>query len=273
MYGAEPIIRMEGVVVDPAAPLLRQRRRLANLVAGLDDEQWSTSSRCQGWSVQDVVAHLVTVNEFWALSITSGASGSPTRYLEKFDPVETPAQLVDALRSYTSAETLDRFLQSNDALASAVTSLDTPSWSALAEAPPGHLSIRLVGLHALWDSWIHERDIALPLGLPTDEEGDEICASLAYVSALGAAFRLLSGSSRTASVEVRGIDPDTRFMVEIDSTVFVHGGPRPHESVTIKGKSVQLLEALSARTSFPVEIDESERWLLDGLTTAFRSTF
>jgi uncharacterized protein (TIGR03083 family) len=272
-YGGEPIIRMEGIVEDPAIPLLRQRRRLAGSVGNLDDEQWSTPSRCQGWSVKDVVSHLVTVNEFWAISIGSGVSGSPTRYLESFDPVDTPAQLVDAVRSQTPAETLERFVQSNESLASVVGSLDEVSWSAPAEAPPGHLAIRLVVLHALWDSWIHERDIVMPLGLPTVDEGDEVFGSLVYVAALGAAFRVLSGSGRTACVEVSGEDPQSRFILDIDSCVHVRVGPRPDGAVTIGGSSVQLLEALSTRSPFPAGVDPSDRWLLDGLTTAFGSGF
>lgn len=271
--GAEPIIRMEGIVDDPAIPLLRQRRRVASLVADLDDEQWSTSSRCEAWTVKDVVSHLTTVNEFWALSISSGASGSPTRYLESFDPVETPARMVEAVRWRTSAEVLESFVQSNENLATVVSSLDDLSWAALAEAPPGHLAIRLVVLHGLWDSWIHERDIALPLGLSPAQESDEIFLSLAYVAALGAAFRVLSGSNRTARVEVRGDDPHTRFVVEINSRVCLHDGPPPDEAVAIRGDSVQLLEALSARCPCPANLDESDRWLLDGLTTAFKSRY
>jgi uncharacterized protein (TIGR03083 family) len=49
-------------------PLLRQRRRLAALLGSLDDQQWATTSRCEQWSVQDVVAHLVSTNQFWAFS-------------------------------------------------------------------------------------------------------------------------------------------------------------------------------------------------------------
>ena len=67
-------------------------------LADLTDAEWAAPSRCDGWSVQDVVAHLAGVNGFWALSITKGREGEPTRYLTRFDPVDTPAQMVEAAR-------------------------------------------------------------------------------------------------------------------------------------------------------------------------------
>ena len=36
----------------------RERRSLADLLEGLDDEQWETPSLCAGWRVRDVAAHL-----------------------------------------------------------------------------------------------------------------------------------------------------------------------------------------------------------------------
>ena len=62
---------------DPALLLVRQRRRLAALLGELDDEQWAAPSRCAEWSVQDVVAHLVSVNQFWAFSIGAALGGEP----------------------------------------------------------------------------------------------------------------------------------------------------------------------------------------------------
>ena len=35
------------------------------------------------------------------------------------------------------------------------------------------MSVRLLAHHALWDAWVHERDIALPLGRTPDVEPDD----------------------------------------------------------------------------------------------------
>ena len=274
-YGDQPVMRIESFIDDPATPLLRQRSRLAALLAGLDDHQWAAPSRCQGWSVQDVAAHLTTTNQFWALSITSARAGEPTRFLDGFDPVAVPAQLVDDARSWSSAETLERFRRSNQAMADALADLDEAGWTLLAEAPPGHLALRLVALHALWDAWIHERDIVLPLGLAPAEEPDEIAGSLAYVAALGPAFLALAGSTRAATLDVQAADPDLRVLVEVGPTVVLHDGSSGSTgssgatTVTLAGPAVELVEALSFRVPLTATLDPADRWVLGDLGQVF----
>ncbi len=274
-YGDQPVMRIESIMEDPATPLLRQRSRLVTRLADLDEREWAAPSRCEGWSVQDVVAHLTTTNQFWAMSITSGRAGDPTRFLDGFDPVAVPARLVDDARSWTSAQALDRFTETTRALADALADLDGDGWARLAEAPPGHLAIRLVVLHALWDAWIHERDIVLPLGLAPVEEPDEIAGSLAYVAALGPAFRALNGSTRAATLDVRATAPDLRVVVEVGPTVVLHDGSSrlasaPDAStVTLAGPAVELVEALSFRGPLTASVDPADRWVLGSLGQVF----
>ncbi len=268
-YDGEPVMTIDAVIDDPATPLLRQRERFASVLADLTEDQWAAASRCEGWSVQDVVSHLVTTNQFWALSVTSGAQRAPTRFLTGFDPVATPAQLVDAIRTWTPTETLDRFVESNHALAAAFDGLDDEAWSYLAEAPPGHIAVRLLALHALWDCWVHERDVVLPLGLTPIAEVDEIAASLVYAAALGPAFLALSGSHRTGTLEVHTTAPDLRVVIELGPSVRIHDGAVPAGTVTITGDAVALIEALSFRGPFPAPLAENDRWLLGNLGEVF----
>lgn len=46
--------------VDLWVMVAAERRRLADELAGLTADQWQTASKCDAWSVRDVVAHLVT---------------------------------------------------------------------------------------------------------------------------------------------------------------------------------------------------------------------
>jgi uncharacterized protein (TIGR03083 family) len=39
--------------------IARERRELADTLSGLDTNQWTTPSLCQGWTVHDVAAHLL----------------------------------------------------------------------------------------------------------------------------------------------------------------------------------------------------------------------
>ena len=162
-YEGAAVINVDAVVRSPSAALVRQRTRLAESLRGLSTGEWNTPSRCGGWTVQDVVEHLVGVNRFWSLSIQAGLRGEPTRLLASFDPVRVPAAMVQAARGASASATLDSFQATNAQLGTLVGSLTDADWDKRAEAPPGHLAIRAVALHALWDSWVHERDILVPL--------------------------------------------------------------------------------------------------------------
>lgn len=187
-YDGPPVLQLAGPIGDPAVPLLRQRRRLVDLVAGLDDAQWAAASRCEGWTVRDVMAHLVGVDQFWEVSASAALAGDPTRYLQAFDPAATPAKMVDGMQDLAPAAVLEHFRGGVEALADVLGGLDEERWSVVAEAPPGHVSLHALALHALWDAWIHERDIVVPLGLQPVVEADEVRACLRYVAGLGPAL-------------------------------------------------------------------------------------
>lgn len=269
-YDSPGVLRFDLRLGDPSVPLIRQRRRLGEALAELSADDWSAPSRCDAWSVKDVVAHLVGTNQFWTLSVTSALAGSPSRFLEGFDPVTTPAALVDATRDTPPAEVLDGYLASLDDLAAAVQDVPDESWSLPGEAPPGHIELRGVTLHALWDAWTHERDILLPLGATQASEPDEIRGSLLYVAAISPAFLAMTGSSRPGVLGVSATDPDTSFVVEAGSTVVVRD-PSPAEvlDAELRGDAVSLIEGLTFRAPLTHDVPPEHEWLLGGLAQVF----
>jgi uncharacterized protein (TIGR03083 family) len=268
-YEGSPIITIEGPADDQLAPVTRQRKRFAEMLAGLSDDEWAAPTRCEGWTVQDVVSHLITVNGFWQMSTTAGLAGAPTRVLENFDPAATPPLLVEPMRSLTPAEALEQFVASNDGYLGVLAELDQAGWSALAEAPPGHLPIRLLAAHALWDCWIHERDIALPLGLTPPEETDEVLSSLRYAAALSPAFAVTTDSGLSGAYGVETTDPASAFVVEVGDVVTVRNDNAPHAAPCLRGDAVELVEALSIREPLPDSTPVEWHQLLGGLATAF----
>jgi uncharacterized protein (TIGR03083 family) len=271
-YDGPPLVELRLPPDDPSVPMRRQRDRLAAALRDLPDDAWAAPSRCDGWSVQDVVAHLAGVNQFWALSVAAGRQGEPTRYLTRFDPVDTPAQLVAAERGKPPSEILAAFEASNRALGAAFDGVSGRDWAeVVAEAPPGHVSLRCIALHALWDSWVHERDVLLPLGREVVVEPDEVVGSLRYVAALGPAFTVASGPrGRTGVFAVEVTDPDERFVVELGERVLVHDGPAPEGAPVVRGRAVDVLEALSVRAPLDADVPEDQAWMLGGLAAAFR---
>ena len=269
-YDGPVPLSVEVPLPDPSIPLLRQRRRLADILEALDTEQWESPSRCSGWSVHDVAAHLVGVNRFWSVSVRSGLAGTPTRFLTAFDPVTTPQALVEPMRALSHAAVLGDYNESLDELAATLDGVDGDSWSQLAEAPPGHVALRDLALHALWDAWVHERDIALPLALTPVEEADELTACLLYAAILGPTISAAAGSSQSGTLVVNAERPTIEFVVAVgDSVVARRRMPGDPDSPELHGSAVDLIEGLSLRLPLDHDLLPEDRWLVDGLAQVF----
>ncbi|MFC8045834.1 maleylpyruvate isomerase family mycothiol-dependent enzyme [Nocardia sp. NPDC057353] len=127
-----------------------ERRALADDLAEVSTEQWSTRSLCSEWTVEDVVAHL-----------TAAASTGRVRWLRsmagaRFDPAVHNARLLARHRGADPAETLARFRSVLDSTTAA--SGHTPAW--------------------LGEIVVHAQDIRQPLGLPA-RPGLEPCTEVA----------------------------------------------------------------------------------------------
>jgi len=270
-YGAQPVITLDGPPAAIAGPLIRQRRRLATALASFTDEQWSHPSRCAGLSNRDVIVHLDSTNTFWSMSIAAGVHGEPTRFLATFDPVASPAQLVAGSGDVSTGEVLARFVASTDALVGLCSSLDHAGWSAASEAPPGHVSVSAVAHHALWDSWVHERDVLVPLGLAPEPEADEVAACLRYVAALGPALALNRGAAGYGVLAIDATGPDVVVVVDIGEELVVRAGAAgaPTVELRLAGDAVELLEALSVRRPLTQLIPADSVWMLRGLSDTF----
>lgn len=268
-YDGPAILTIEVPPGDRVAAVARQRRRLAAVLGDLDERDWASASRCDGWSVQDVIAHLVGVNAFWQGSVAAGLRGEPTRMLAAFDPAATPPMMVEGMRQFSSGQVLDQFTTSNEAFLEMLDGLSDGDWEDVtAESPAGHVSVRLLSDHALWDSWVHERDVLLPLGLEPAVEPDEVSVCLRYAAGLSPVFLVTADESCEVAYTVIATDPDDRFTVEVTDGVVVRGGAHPTAPV-LNGPSVDLVEALSMRAPLPAEAPEQWRTLLGGLATVF----
>ncbi len=267
-YDPPGIVALDGDADAIREPLVRQRRRLAAIGAGLTAEEWVAPSRCEGWSVQDVFAHLVGVDRFWAMSVESGLAGSPTRVLGGFDPATTPAVMVDAARDQTPAETLAEFVGACEQFVTRIEGLEPADFERVAESPPGHVTIGALASHALWDAWTHERDILEPLGRRQIAEADEIEACLRYAAAMGPALQLQTSASRPGSYSIVATDPAIACTLVIEDSVRVQAGATSNVP-TLTGSAIELTEALTMRA--PLGSDAPIEWheLRSGLATVF----
>jgi uncharacterized protein (TIGR03083 family) len=268
-YHGPPILSIEGRADDQRVAVCQQRRRLESLLADLGDDDWRAPSRCDGWSVQDVVAHLVGVNAFWEASVSAGLAGTPTRVLASFDPAAHPPLMVEPMRALTFREVFDQFVASNDGFLAGLDALDDRGWSTPAESPIGHVSIRLLAQHALWDSWVHERDIAVPLGLTSAGDADEVGSCLRYAAAVGPALTIGDTSAFRGELAVVAANPDVSFVLEVGESVAVrHDSSRAH-TPCLRGPAVELIEGLSIRAPLPADTPNEWRGLVHNLARVF----
>ena len=271
-YGADPLITYEGDPAAVATPAVRQRLRLAQTLAAFGPAEWDAPSRCAGWTNRDVVVHLVSTNRWWVHSISEARHGRPTEMLTDFDPVATPAALVADAGDLPPAEALDAYVRSTRKLADLLDSLTGHEWTMPCESPLGHLSVSASVRHALWDAWVHERDIILGLGLVPAVEPDEVDSALRCVAALGPAFGLLLGDlgERRLRATVTTQDPSVGFTIEADRAVRVIADIHLTAPVAVRGSTVDVLEGLSLRTS--LDLEPQWRWLTAGLKRSFEIT-
>lgn len=258
-YGDDRTLALDGL---PGAvePFRRHRARFLEALGSLTEDQWSATTRCDAWSAKDVCHHLVTADGFWAMSLLGRAEATPTTFLRGFDPTSTPGAVIAPMREQPARAALESLTASTDQLLEALSGIDEGEWTAMrSESPFGHVSLLVIAAHALWDSWLHERDVLLPLGHAPAVEDDELVTAAAFTLFLGGAQGGVLddddavGEGPTAPIDgavafdelpgrafYLGVDRDVR--VSVDAETFRAGG------ACAVGSAVTFVESVTGRT-------------------------
>ncbi len=147
------------------AALAAQQDELTGLVSPLDEAGWHTPSRCDGWSVADVVLHLAQTNEMAIASLQDRYDQvvqALTAGLAPAASVDEGADLmVSRERGQPGPTVCVRWQESANALRDELADGDLDRrvpWVA------GDLSARTLATTRLAETWIHTGDVAVPLG-------------------------------------------------------------------------------------------------------------
>jgi uncharacterized protein (TIGR03083 family) len=193
------------VELDPT-PILaahaRQRRRFAEEVGSLDATALATPSRCHKWTVADVLRHLCDVDS-WMDDIWAGRVPP----LEGFDPNITPHEFVVRGRAIADADVRDRFVASCEVMAADVEHSGPERWGNPSLSPLGAVPWWFSALHVFFDSWLHERDCLVPLGIGVPVEADEVTPVLTYIVGLAGLFAGEPFDTVVAGVRVNASAP------------------------------------------------------------------
>jgi uncharacterized protein (TIGR03084 family) len=154
---------MEAVVT----ALAEQHAELAALLEGLDDDDWRRPSRCEGWTVADVVLHLAQTDEM-ALASVAGRYGAVlaemTAGLAPAGSADEGADLMVARERGAPPDTVfARWRAGTAALTGALRTCDP---RARAPWVAGDLSARTLATTRLAEAWIHTGDVFHAFGPP-----------------------------------------------------------------------------------------------------------
>ncbi|HEY1634096.1 MAG TPA: maleylpyruvate isomerase family mycothiol-dependent enzyme [Acidimicrobiales bacterium] len=189
---------MEATLKVIVAALADQQAELSNLLSGLGDTDWQRPSRCDGWTVADVVLHLAQTNELASAS----ASGRMAEALDdlaggqrRTGSVDDGADvLVARERGQPGREVHDRWVATADDLCRRLEGTDPHQrleWVA------GQVSARTLATTRIAETWIHAGDIGAGFGwMPAATDRLWHVARLAWRTlpyAFGRAGRELTG--------------------------------------------------------------------------------
>ncbi|MCM6777813.1 maleylpyruvate isomerase family mycothiol-dependent enzyme [Nocardia sp. CDC159] len=154
------------------AALSEQWDALAQLVAGLDESRWRTSSPLPGWTVFDVLAHVVGTESMLLGEPLPRVDTDPRALAHVRN--ETGAlneTWLESLRPLPGARLLERFIEVTGRRRAALAAIDDDAWHAEIQSPIGLVSYGRFMRVRLFDCWMHELDIADALAIRVDEGG------------------------------------------------------------------------------------------------------
>lgn len=142
------------------AQVFTERRQLADDLAALPRTAWETPSLCPGWTIHDVLAHLIDTARTGKLAFVLGM----IRARGDFDRAN--AEGVRRYKSTDPRHTLTEFRAVH----------------ALTKSPPTNRATRLV------EAFVHGEDIRRPLGIAASYPGAGVREALAYQLRTPASF-------------------------------------------------------------------------------------
>ncbi len=144
--------------------LAEQHRELDDVLSGLGEDDWSRPSRCDGWTITDVVLHLAQTDELAAASAQGRLEELAPEWANAGgDVADRAGAAVERERGASGAEVHARWRAATESLRTLLAAADP---STRMRWVVGHLPARTLATTRLSEAWIHTGDVLEPLGVP-----------------------------------------------------------------------------------------------------------
>tara|TARA_B100000700_G_scaffold321287_1_gene420261 strand:+ start:1821 stop:2609 length:789 start_codon:yes stop_codon:yes gene_type:complete len=204
------------------------------LLTGFSDSDWNVQSLCPDWNIRGVSVHLSGIED---LLIGWNPSSA-----EEWPPFPKMADFEKISADWTNEELAKNTENILEERKAELEGLDSNGWDTPCMTPVGPGTYGRFMNVRIFDLWVHQRDMTIPLGRETNDSGihaeialDEVHGSLGYIvgkkiglpEGMSIAFRISGAMERDMFVEVDGraqvVDRITEPSVEVtaDSTSFV----------------------------------------------------
>lgn len=217
---------------------------LEKLLADLSDSQWKTATALPGWTVQDVVSHIIGTESFLQglpapdIDIDVSALGHVRNEIGAMNE-----SWVHSMRAHSPDQMRDELKAILQARRAALEDMSEQVWNEVTFTPAGPDSYGRFMRIRIFDCWMHEHDIRDAIGTPASDRElatttarlslDEMAGSMGFVVGKRAgapdgsrvAIELTGPLQRTIKVQVDG-----RAKVVED-----FGGADPTTTITIDG--------------------------------------
>ncbi|WP_374157449.1 maleylpyruvate isomerase family mycothiol-dependent enzyme [Mycobacterium sp. G7A2] len=217
---------------------------LEKLLADLSDSQWKTATALPGWTVQDVVSHIIGTESFLQglpapdIDIDVSALGHVRNEIGAMNE-----SWVHSMRAHSPEQMRDELKAILQARRTALEDMSEQVWNEVTFTPAGPDSYGRFMRIRIFDCWMHEHDIRDAIGTPASDRElatttarlslDEMAGSMGFVVGKRAgapdgsrvAIELTGPLQRTIKVQVDG-----RAKLVED-----FGGADPTTTITIDG--------------------------------------
>ena len=177
---------------DVLAGLFASWDGIDGLLAELSDEQWQTPTSLPGWTVHDVVAHIVGTEMMLAGTPTPEADVAGRDYVHN-EIGALNEKWVEHLRSESPASMLAAFRDITARRKAMLAAMPVGEWNTVTFTPAGPDSYGRFMRVRIFDCWMHEHDIRDAVGRPPTDADlagadsrlalDEMTASMPFVVA------------------------------------------------------------------------------------------